>query len=79
MPLRKPEDFGTEADGSLSKAYCSMCYQNGKWTTPDITMEEMLQLGMKGIDENLEMIKFQKFLIKLIYPSSIKKLKRWKK
>ena len=29
MPLDKPEDKGTEADGSLSGDYCHYCYQNG--------------------------------------------------
>ena len=29
MPMTKPEDFGTEADGSPSHDYCFHCYTNG--------------------------------------------------
>ena len=29
MPLEKPEDFGTNADGSRNKDYCCFCYENG--------------------------------------------------
>ena len=51
MPMSKKEDFGTEADGSLSQEYCVYCYQKGKFTNPNITMEEMLAIGLKGIDD----------------------------
>ena len=39
MPLDKPEDAGTEADGTLSGEYCRYCYQNGAFTAPDATMD----------------------------------------
>jgi hypothetical protein len=42
MPLVKPEDFGTEADGSPSKDYCIHCYADGKFTNPDMTMDDMV-------------------------------------
>lgn len=29
MPLRKDEDFGTNADGSKNKEYCIHCLKNG--------------------------------------------------
>lgn len=45
MPLENKEDFGTEADGSLSNEYCTFCYQHGLFTEPDITMEEMAKRG----------------------------------
>jgi len=48
MPLDRPERFGTEADGSRSEDYCVYCYQNGAFTDPDATMEEMLELSAKG-------------------------------
>ncbi|MCK9278816.1 MAG: zinc ribbon domain-containing protein, partial [Methanoculleus sp.] len=35
------EHFGTEADGTLSKDYCANCYQNGAFTEPGITIDEM--------------------------------------
>lgn len=42
MPLTKPEELGTNADGSLNEEYCTYCYQNGKFTQ-DYTMEEMIE------------------------------------
>jgi hypothetical protein len=27
--VRRPQDFGTEADGSETDRYCSVCYRNG--------------------------------------------------
>jgi hypothetical protein len=48
MPLQTPEDFGTEPDGSKSEKYCTYCYQNGEYTYPDITLEEMIEFSAKG-------------------------------
>ena len=42
MPLVKPEDFGTESDGSPSSEYCCHCYGNGAFFV-DETMEEMIE------------------------------------
>jgi hypothetical protein len=42
MPMTKPEDVGTSADGSPSDLYCTFCYQGGKFTRPDITMDGMI-------------------------------------
>lgn len=33
---------GTEADGSRSFDYCSVCYINGQFLHPNITQEELL-------------------------------------
>jgi hypothetical protein len=34
-PLKKDKKGGgTEKDGSLSKKYCSMCYENGEFLNP---------------------------------------------
>lgn len=44
MPLqtKKAGDCrGTEADGSKSDKWCSLCYENGAFTGPDCTLEEM--------------------------------------
>lgn len=43
MPMEKPEDFGTSADGNRNEEYCRYCYQSGKFTDPDITREQMIE------------------------------------
>ncbi|MDN7023779.1 hypothetical protein FGU65_02515 [Methanoculleus sp. FWC-SCC1] len=45
MPMNTKADFGTEADGSLSKEYCTYCYQSGAYTDPAITIDEMAEKG----------------------------------
>lgn len=42
MPLSRDEQGGgTNADGSKSAVYCSHCYQNGKFTMPELTVGQM--------------------------------------
>ena len=41
MPLSKdPACGGSEADGSRSTKWCSLCYENGAFRHPDATYEE---------------------------------------
>jgi hypothetical protein len=43
MPLSKDEKGGgTEATGAKSTEYCSHCYQDGRFTMPDLTAAEMV-------------------------------------
>ena len=42
MPLAKPEDFGTAADGFRINDYCSHCFWNGGFTDPTITERGMV-------------------------------------
>lgn len=41
MPIDKIEDRGTEKDGLKSSDYCKYCYQQGKFTDPDMTLTKM--------------------------------------
>jgi len=43
MPLSKAEDFGTSAEGFRQNDYCHYCYQDGAFTQPDITLEQMTE------------------------------------
>ncbi|MBZ9689677.1 zinc ribbon domain-containing protein [Clostridium estertheticum] len=74
MPLNNDEKYaGTEADGSLSEIYCRHCYENGKFTLPDITMIEMKEIVTNKIIE----MKLPKFVAKFLTRNTYK-LKRWK-
>ena len=77
MPMDNEKVLGTNADGSKNQEYCTYCYQKGEFTNPNCTMEEMLAIGLKGIDESTDMSKPMKFMIKKSYPAQLKKLKRW--
>jgi hypothetical protein len=76
MPLSKdPKGGGTNADGSISKMYCSYCYQNGKFTQPDITAKEMQEFCKGKIKEMGGIFG----LFPGFFSSGIPRLERWKK
>ena len=74
MPMKRDElGGGTNADGSTSLMYCSNCWQEGKFTLPDITVD-----GMKErVKSKLKEFGFPGFLAG-IFTRSIPKLERWK-
>ena len=79
MPLinnQEGDNRGTNKDGSKSPEYCNACYRGGDFVEPDITLEQMEQRGIKGIEDSQENI-IKKWLLKKSYPSMLKKLKRW--
>jgi len=43
MPMEKPEDFSTNADGSKNEDYCCYCYENGAFFYPEATMEDVIE------------------------------------
>lgn len=74
MPLKNGELSGTEMDGSKSKMYCHLCYQNGEFVTPNMTLEEM-----KVITDNALKEKGWIKPLRLISIWQLPTLKRWKK
>ena len=41
-PLHKPEELGTNADGSLNADYCVYCYKDGEWVDPTMTVQGVI-------------------------------------
>ena len=73
MPMEKPEDFGTNADGTRSNDYCQFCFQNGKFTDPNITIEQMID-KVAGFAKQMKMSDEQ---AREMAKTFIPKLKRW--
>jgi len=74
MPLKKDEHGGgTNADGSKSKMYCSKCYENGQFISPNMTVNDMQVL----VKTKLKEMGFPGFLAGL-FTKNIPDLKRWK-
>lgn len=74
MPLNKdPKGGGTNADGSISKKYCSFCYENGAFLQPDVTAAEM-QAFVKG---KLKEMGYPGFIAGF-FTKGIPRLERWK-
>ncbi|WP_075619032.1 zinc ribbon domain-containing protein [Paenisporosarcina indica] len=74
MPLsRDDEGGGTEQNGSKSSTYCSHCFQNGVFTSPDLTVDEMKErVKAKLIEFKIPKV-FTGF-----FTRNIHKLERWK-
>ena len=75
-PMKKdPKGGGTEKDGSISKKYCSMCYENGVFLTPpDIDTPQKMQ---KFCIQEMKKSGYNGF-IAWMTTRSILKLERWK-
>ena len=53
MPMGQTDErYGTEADGSKSRDYCSYCYENGTFTAQR-TMEEMIDFCVEPMLESM--------------------------
>lgn len=51
MPLDNMELLGTEKDGSKNQEYCKYCYENGRFTNPDISLDEMQSLVIHKMEK----------------------------
>jgi hypothetical protein len=75
MPLSKDEGGGgTNEDGSKSAVYCSHCFQRGRFTLPEITMEQM----QERVRTKLKEAGFPGLLAGL-FTRGIPRLRRWSK
>jgi hypothetical protein len=74
MPMKKPELFGTRADGARSEEYCTYCYQDGKFTEPDISMQEIIDRCVKIIGQRKLMTEDE---ARDMMTKAIPTLKRW--
>jgi hypothetical protein len=73
MPLSKDEQGGgTEKDGLKSSEYCSRCYQDGAFTEPHITLEQM----MEKVRGKMREMHFPGFMTNF-FVKDMPKLKRW--
>jgi len=76
MPMDRPDCFGTNTDGTQNDDYCCHCFYDGKFTVPDITKEEMIDLVVSIMVDKVKMSEEQ---ARQISQSFIPTLKRWKK
>ena len=73
MPIKKTVDSGTNADGSQSGRFCAHCFHDGKFTLPDLTLDQM-KLRVK---DKLKEFGIPGFLT-WIFTRNIPKLERWR-
>ena len=75
MPIEEGY-FGTNKDGSENKQFCTFCYQNGAFSEPEVTIEDMIErsVSFMTVELNFEEKKARELSQKII-PT----LDRWKK
>ncbi len=74
MPLSKDKNGGgSNADGTKSTEYCSLCYANGAFIQPDLTVEQVQQVALEKMKE----MHIPGFLAKR-FAKGIPELRRWK-
>lgn len=76
MPLGTAEFYGTEANGSENRFYCKFCFQNGSFTKPDMTLNEMIESSVTFMSEKLN---FPQEMAQEMSSAIIPTLKRWQK
>ena len=74
MPLQKPEDFGTRANGSRANDYCHFCFQNDAFTEPNINMQDMIDKCVSVMVRQGIMPEHQ---ARALMTDTIPRLKRW--
>jgi len=77
MPMKKPDDFGTEENGNQNTDYCCHCWEDGtfsEWAN-DMTLESMIEFNVKFCLEHEihKTLEEAEKACKEFYP----KLKRW--
>ena len=72
MPLENSEAFGTEAGGARAEEYCTHCYQEGAFTAPDMTMEQMADV-VAGFMEGMPKAQATEAAL-----ANLSDLKRWR-
>ncbi|MEK5233264.1 effector binding domain-containing protein [Lysinibacillus sp. FSL K6-0232] len=75
MPLTTEALLGTEKGGSINKDYCRYCYQEGEFTQPTITIEEMVEICVPYLKDNGMAEKEARHMLVAVLPD----LKRWRK
>jgi NAD-dependent SIR2 family protein deacetylase len=75
MPLSSEKLLGSEKDGSKSAEYCLYCYENGAFTAPDITMEQMIEVCVP----HMTAYGMKEEEARNLMNNALPQLKRWKK
>lgn len=70
---RDEQGGGSNADGSKSLKYCSHCWEDGKFSSPDLTVDEM----KARVKEKIMSFGVPGFLAG-VFTWNIPKLDRWK-
>jgi len=74
MPLGEPGFYGTNLDGTQNEEYCKFCFQDGKFTYPDMTVDQAVEASVKYMVETLH---FEEPKARQMSNDVIPRLRRW--
>ena len=74
MPLSKPEDFGTTAEGFRQNDYCHLCYQDGSFFQPDMTLDQMMEFV---VQHTIQATGMSEEAVQTLLHETLPRLKRW--
>lgn len=74
MPLGTPGFYGSNIDGSENQEWCRFCYQQGEFTEPNLSADEMVQ---RSIDYMVASLKFERGEAEKMSREVIPGLRRW--
>lgn len=74
MPIDETVNKGTEIDGTPGNEYCKYYYQNGVFTSPDMTIEKM----KSTVGEQMQIMQISTNVIQKSF-EMLPRLKRWQK
>ena len=74
MPLVDEALLGTEKKGHKSQDYCTYCYELGAFKQPNLTVEEMIEIGVPHLKEDGMAEEEARQMLASFLPS----LKRWR-
>lgn len=68
-------NYGTNASGTQNFEYCSMCFQKGAFTDPDLTLPLMIQMSVNHMVGSMGKSEEE---ARALATSVIPTLKRWR-
>lgn len=73
---KQVSNFGSQEDGTQSSDYCSLCFQRGSFTQPNLSLQDMIALSIENMTGELKMPEEK---ARQLANTAIPKLKRWQK
>jgi hypothetical protein len=74
MPMKDPEDFGTNVDGGKNNEYCQYCWQVGEFTAK-MELPEFTETQIKIATEKLGMTEEE---AREVAEATLPELARWR-
>ncbi len=75
MPMKKDEDYGTNADESKNDEYCCFCFKDGRFLDEGITMEQKIE---NLVEIGIIKLGMEEAQARTMARTTIPGLRRWK-